>query len=261
MSSKISLICIFCPPKSGSTLLEILLGTHQKISSIGERRFEDNKCNCGKTLQECDFWSKIKSKSSSKNIFEILSKNKNDINFNKEIFKLMLNESNSLYVLESMKSSIFIDKCRQYNEDFDVKIISLIRDPMELIQIQKKKRLINNFKKGSNVLKTSIFIFYYYLKQLRYLKNTFHITYYNDLIDNPLDELNKIYEKLNLPLIKNLHVDKSKIHSLGGSGVRNYDSISKNENLNYLSYFEKIFANILSIPSWIMMKFILLKKK
>ena len=87
----------------------------------------------------------------------------------------MLNESNSLYVLESMKSSVFIDKCIQYNEDFDVKIISLIRDPIELIQIQKKKRLVNNFKKGANVFKASIFVFFYYLKQLRYLKYTFHL--------------------------------------------------------------------------------------
>ena len=94
MRQKINLICIFCPPKSGSTLLEILLSSHKLITSIGERRFDFKKCNCEKSLYDCNFWKKISSELSNKDSFEILADNKDDIKFNREVFEAMLNYSN-----------------------------------------------------------------------------------------------------------------------------------------------------------------------
>lgn len=58
---------------SGSTLLSFLLGTHPGISTIGERRKFYNKsirpkltevqdCSCGKTFDNCVFWSEIRAR-------------------------------------------------------------------------------------------------------------------------------------------------------------------------------------------------------
>lgn len=261
MRSKINLISIFCPPKSGSTLLEVLLGSHKLITSIGERRFDLKKCNCEKSLQDCNFWKKISSELSNKNSLEILVDSKDDIKFNKEVFEVMLNYSNSNFILESSKSSNFIDKCIKNDHSFNLNIITLVRDPIDLVQIQKKKRIVNNYKKGSTIIKTSIFIFFYYLKQLRYLKKTFHIIYYDEFIKDPISELNHIYKKLNLDPISNLKVNNYDIHSLGGSFAksRNYN-ILRHEDLNYLTGFEKLIARILNLPSKLIMKYILYKK-
>ena len=95
MRSKINLISIFCPPKSGSTLLEVLLGSHKLITSIGERRFDLKRCNCEKSLYDCNFWKKISSKLPNKNSLEILVDNNDDIKSNREVFEVMLNYSNS----------------------------------------------------------------------------------------------------------------------------------------------------------------------
>lgn len=262
MRPKINLISIFCPPKSGSTLLEILLSSHKLITSIGERRFDFKKCNCEKSLHDCNFWKKISSELSNKDSFEILADNKDDIKFNREVFEVMLNYSNSNFILESSKSSNFIDKCIKNDQSFNLKIISLVRDPIDLVQIQKKKRIVNNYKKGSKIIKTSIFIFFYYLKQLRYLKKTFHIISFDEFIKDPISELNKIYKKLNLDPISNLKVDNSEIHSLGGSfaKTRTYNKLERHEDLNYLTNLEKFIARILNLPSKLIMKYILYKK-
>ncbi|MFH1159982.1 MAG: sulfotransferase [bacterium] len=52
-------------PRSGSTLLSMLLGSHEKIFSPGEfvlfgQALQSNStCTCGKPIRECDFWGFI----------------------------------------------------------------------------------------------------------------------------------------------------------------------------------------------------------
>lgn len=50
---------------SGSTLLDMLLGSHSRIASLGEiinlpmDLATNSPCTCGKTVRECDLWSKV----------------------------------------------------------------------------------------------------------------------------------------------------------------------------------------------------------
>lgn len=52
-------------PRSGSTLLSMLLGSHDSVCSLGEfvlfgHTLQSNSaCSCGKPIRECDFWSRI----------------------------------------------------------------------------------------------------------------------------------------------------------------------------------------------------------
>jgi hypothetical protein len=71
---KPDLIYIASDVRSGSTLLDLMLGSHSEISSVGEIQFLtdhfrkqgmgqtwDWKCTCGKDFNDCEFWSKINS--------------------------------------------------------------------------------------------------------------------------------------------------------------------------------------------------------
>ena len=51
---------------NGSTVLDLILGNHHEIQSVGElssglRRGVEEICTCGKNLAECEFWTPIRS--------------------------------------------------------------------------------------------------------------------------------------------------------------------------------------------------------
>ena len=52
--------------RSGSTLLDIALGSHPRVESVGELKNlvrggwrENGYCACGSRVQECDFWARV----------------------------------------------------------------------------------------------------------------------------------------------------------------------------------------------------------
>ena len=63
---KVKVIYIAGEGRSGSTLLERILGQHNKIFAAGElihiweRSFMENQlCSCGKSFYECEVWKDI----------------------------------------------------------------------------------------------------------------------------------------------------------------------------------------------------------
>lgn len=53
-------------PRSGSTLLERVIGTHEGLCCVGESHFiwersygENQLCGCGTPFHECDFWAEV----------------------------------------------------------------------------------------------------------------------------------------------------------------------------------------------------------
>jgi len=62
---KIRVLYIASLGHSGSTLLDILLGQHSLLQSLGEVLFIDewferqNLCSCGEIIQDCPFWSSV----------------------------------------------------------------------------------------------------------------------------------------------------------------------------------------------------------
>ncbi len=66
MSKKVQVIYILGEGRSGSTLIERILGQHSEIFAAGElkhiweRSFIENQlCSCGKKFKECNIWQKI----------------------------------------------------------------------------------------------------------------------------------------------------------------------------------------------------------
>ena len=74
MNTKKNYLYIICNGHSGSTLLEMILGSHSQVFSIGEiKHFSDyykseKICCCGSIINECEFWSEICKKMGSINI-------------------------------------------------------------------------------------------------------------------------------------------------------------------------------------------------
>ena len=131
MNKIINIIFILCPPKSGSTLYEILLGSHQEIFSIGERRVGSEICNCGSKIEKCIFWSKINSMSNSKNIINDISENSNPKHFY-ELFNYILEYTGKKIILDSSKDLNFLKDILKRKDLFKVEIIDLVRNPMDL---------------------------------------------------------------------------------------------------------------------------------
>lgn len=81
-------VSIVCPGHSGSTLLDMVLGTLPKVVSSGEmvyipwkiykenhpEKYQTTYCSCGETMKNCNFWSPILKRSSKKIGFDILQK-------------------------------------------------------------------------------------------------------------------------------------------------------------------------------------------
>ena len=58
--------CYICSAaRSGSTLLDVLLGNHSRVASLGEFSFLskaialNQTCSCGESIHKCPAWSKI----------------------------------------------------------------------------------------------------------------------------------------------------------------------------------------------------------
>ena len=65
-TNKVKVLFIAGPGRSGSTLLDMLLGQINGCYSTGELRFiwsrgfEQNQlCGCGKPFRECEFWTEV----------------------------------------------------------------------------------------------------------------------------------------------------------------------------------------------------------
>ena len=261
MKTLIHVIFILCPPKSGSTLLEILLGTHQDIFSIGERRVNSNICNCGSEIAHCTFWSKINSMSKTKNIINEINENSDVKNFH-ELFDYILQHTNKKIILDSSKNINFLKELLKREDLFKVKIIDLVRNPMDLVQIQKKKWLINKRETGMNYYKSIFYIYVFWIKKISLIKKIKFVSTYNEIVLDKEKSINKILSKINLNLFNEISVDKKQIHSLGGSGVRDgYKNLKYDDNLNYLNFFEFSLSFILLMPLNIIQKIYLFVKK
>jgi len=261
MNKIINIIFILCPPKSGSTLYEILLGSHQEIFSIGERRVGSEICNCGSKIEKCIFWSEINSMSNSKNIINDISENSNPKHFY-ELFNYILEYTGKKIILDSSKDLNFLKDILKRKDLFKVEIIDLVRNPMDLVQIQKKKWLINKKKKGMNFYKSIFYIYVFWIKKIFIIKDITVVSKYSDIINDKKKFLNQVLGKMNLSLFSNIIVNKKNIHSLGGSGIREgYEKLKYDNNLDHLNFLEFLLSYILLIPINIFQKIYLFLKR
>jgi hypothetical protein len=154
--------------RSGSTLLDVLLGNHPMIFSAGEltnffNEYALNKnCSCGRTYNNCQMWSQIVRRFLEENCDtdlniadEITKKNERILRFKRNdgiyckiwnsAVRAILQQSNTSIIVDSSKTTRvtfrrvpLFKKC-----GFHVSVIHLVRDP---------RAVMWSIKRGSNRL-------------------------------------------------------------------------------------------------------------
>ncbi|MEQ9623691.1 sulfotransferase family protein [Coleofasciculus chthonoplastes] len=145
--------------RSGSTLLDTLLGNHPAIFSAGELSFwfeellNGSLCSCGKPYHKCEFWQRIinqlhmkipefnyeEANCITRNVEKVTFSNKSSINYI-NLWEITFNS-----ILEVSEKEIIVDSSKSIrktfrrvnlltkNLDFEVKVIHLVRDPRAVI--------------------------------------------------------------------------------------------------------------------------------
>jgi len=242
MKNMKKVVFIASAPRSGSTLLELILSSHSKCFGIGEayllfdpykcRINEINKelCGCGNYIDKCEFWKnkieviRFNRKRSLKNCYEIILSDKTTLE------NIVIDSSK---LVRALKVLISID-------NINLKIIHLVKDVRSFIVSQQdsyrrrelslKKVLKRAYISGAfrYLMKTRIFnAHYWYLKNLEIMhfvkkyRVPSIIVRYEDLCILPQKTLKNICRFLNLEFEEEmLDIRNAKSHNVFGNRMR-----------------------------------------
>lgn len=176
MIDKIKVIYILGEGRSGSTLVERILGQHSDIFAAGElkhiwdRSFKENQlCSCGAAFNECDVWKKILENLEMKNIdpnkqidaqekisrlrhfFTLKNLQENGqykenvylmdiINTYYELYRAILKTTGKEYVLDASKHPVFAFLLSMH-PDIDLTVLHLVRDVRGVAYSWRKKKV------------------------------------------------------------------------------------------------------------------------
>lgn len=156
MSDKIPLIYIVGSSHSGSTLLDLLLGSHSSIQSVGEAkkipelraqisRGGHPVCTCRQELTQCPFWA------------ELLSRDFGDLQRDARAIAPLYAR-----ILEKQKKSVLLDSSKVLGRAllfarsglFDPLFVHLVRDSRAIVFSNKRKKTKNKGR-GHGLIETA----------------------------------------------------------------------------------------------------------
>ena len=237
---------------SGSTILNILLGTHPKIIGIGEfyTSFKEKKldftgriCSCGEPLDQCNFWSKYQY------IYEEYTQGRISCwkGYKKFLEEFYNNNPDKILVDSSKRRDFFKEIANNLNEDrlIDLRTLYLLRD-VRGFSVSLRKRRDNRDRWGN------IFLYQlgWWYKQKKFK---------NEVEDSYSDYLQLGYEELILKNEKSLKaicnfldvsfLDKmlegpsaSSSHTCSGNPIRTKSR--KNKLVYDCKWFEDYWVNL-----------------
>lgn len=278
--------------RSGSTLLDIVLGDNKDIVTTGalDNYFEwVNKnlfCACGKKMDGCDYWSQVAQHNSfSKKDIKLVKKMESIVSFfiyksrkkinkykslnNKLLNSISLNFSKNTIVDSSKTTSDCLYRPLMLSKycDINLKPIFLVRDPRAVVWSAMKKhgspeRETNDFKLlrfvrtliSWNITNLlTLIIAKVYFKGFMFIK-------YEDFCKNPIDELHRIedYTRVDLEdVIQKINQNKSINigHNIGGNRLRFSKSVRAiKEDNSWESHMPKLYRYIVTIISFYLIR-------
>lgn len=257
MSKKIPLIYIAGSSYSGSTLMDLLLGSHPAVESLGEvkkipfvqasvHKGAQAKCNCGSTVSECGFWQQILGTGKA---FD-----EKDPRSNADLFARALAFRDRGTVLDNSKNS---GRAMMLSRSglFEMNVLHVVRDSRAVVFSHRRKaerrtrddsfrlfptarhwnrlnlQLAGSFERGSSA---------------RYLR-----VRYEDLVADPAKETGRILEKLGLvwtPQI--LQFRESCHHGIEGNRMRLGNSQEIVRDAEYLDELSRSEWWAITAASW-----------
>jgi hypothetical protein len=264
-SGPIKLIYVVGIGHSGSTLLDMLLDTHSRVAGIGEinmydRYFADSGgkpytqrlCTCGRHVEDCPQWDKVRSALRAGFGDEIHSlRGKTPEEFeekNQVALRAFLAQSGKDWVCDSSKRP---GRLQHYLESgrFDTHIIHLIRDGRATAYSYKIRAGKNLYYCVARWMKQQLGIYFRWHRHPCYL-----LVRYEDLADRPQETLERILDALGLAFEARQLSDwrMQTHHNLGGNKMRLYTEASIQRDKRYLSAlgnFEWFLSSLLAWPA------------
>lgn len=230
-------IYILSPARSGSTFLQSLIGSHEKIIGIGEvshvlkvycqgvtppllSEKNSKHCSCGFERDECIFWGTVLGK------LPLLSREAGFEVVLKQFDKVFTNK----VLLDSSKSGNFLEEyylprlrsCKSKELCLKVKVLFLVRDFRGWVTSIKKHHLRLGRSKiwDTSTLVNSYKWLYTTLKWLYRLGKhdiPFLPIFYDNLIFDTENQMQRIYDFIELPCPCDIAVSYTGIHELYGS--------------------------------------------
>jgi hypothetical protein len=150
--ARIPVIYILASSHGGSTLLDLLLGSHPEIESVGEiERFYrflkdfrenegvDRRCTCGEHVENCKFWGAVRNEVLSGKDAGGGAREEHFNVKNPDFYRAVLKVSGKKVLCDSSKSMDHLKFYRSHPETFDLKIIHLVRDGRAVAYSNEKK--------------------------------------------------------------------------------------------------------------------------
>jgi len=265
MSNPLTIIYITSKGRSGSTLLDLLISSHNQVTSLGEinvlsaRRKKiwrkkspqtvlESRCTCGaKPILDCLFWQGVEQFSGIP-LQELDMDSEDPVIFkqhNRAIFQAAAAVSGSEFIIDSSKNIRRLKKLVAI-KDFNIKPIHLIRHPGGVVY--------SYIKRGKNWLTHTRQYTNNFMHTRRLLENRHSFTiYYEELASTPQQTLAKLMKWLGLPFQDTqLNWKSTPHHNIFGNKMRfSEDSQIKldNEWKKKLSWIQKITIAWITFPT------------
>ncbi|MBI9044509.1 MAG: sulfotransferase [Anaerolineaceae bacterium] len=167
MLNKVKVIYIAGCGRSGSTLIDRVLGQFPEIISLGELNkiwnygfIQNRKCSCGEPFLECQFWQKVyekmKDEVSSKDINELARLGKKFYYYSDQngfkfppnlkhkiiaLYRAIQEVSGEQIIIDSSKNALYAKILRTIPE-IDLTVIHLVRDSRAVAYSLMRKKLL-----------------------------------------------------------------------------------------------------------------------
>jgi hypothetical protein len=217
---------------SGSTLLDLLIGSHSEVVSAGElmrlafagstRKDTGEQCTCGATTEVCGYWRAVNTElgTSAGLSIETLDLHSPDDDVyrchNLALLSAISAVSGRSFVVDSSKKYYRLERLLAVPE-LDVRVVHLVRHPAGVVysHIRRTGKASPRYGLGFSYLRGEI-------RMLRLLDGQDHqVVRYEDLADDTGEVLETVMSGLGLEY-ESSQLDRSRFehHSIGGNPMR-----------------------------------------
>lgn len=235
------IISLHSCPRSGSTWIESIFEAHPNIKTVYQPLFSwEFKNVINKKSSKKDFDNFINNICKTNDEFCNMKSNYHTNNKKTDIVRFKKQEINTIFMKHTSHHNL-IETFIKLNPK--VKIIGLIRDPRSVIysQMNAKHEKLNDWLNGSDKNKDNNELFFGYNKWLE-VNNIFNkikelypdniiIVKYEDIVNNTLNEINKICNfcglKIHTNMKESIELMKSKNETYDYSVYKTEDTINK----------------------------------
>lgn len=264
---RIDVIYIAGSGHSGSTLLDLLLGSHSRIESVGEiykyvdpeRRKRISICTCGEPIGLCPYWSRVRAGLSEE---EVEATDPAIRLYG--ILRTVLEASGKQYVCDSSKIQAPLETYASRPDLFNLKIVHLVRDARGHSYSMLKKRARKLAEHGNVFRMKSELVdagkrpsaYEYHSSVLRWVianyriarrfenSGDYFVIRYEDLADDTEECLNRLMDQLGLGFEANqLRFSDFVHHNISGNRMR----MAKSDVIKV----DNEYVNRLSLPQWL----------